>query len=194
MPLVDSRLKPGQWTQSRQGASGAHYDLRFQGSRFLALSRREQWPGIGKPWYWRRIYTAYANNRHPHGKMVLAAFEDLGIVGKLAVAKFIGGQHVRLTRVSLDGSYDSSEMSSDAEGVSIMAETVTVTEADLAAALRTMKDGDKPDGVDSAEGFATYLFNMLRRAPAPAGDLSVGGPDSGITADDSVDNTAANNG
>lgn len=196
MPLIDSRLKPGQWTQDRRGASGKYYVLRFHGTRFVAISRRDTGKGPhGWPYeYWRRIYTAYENNRHPHGKMVLSAFEDLGIVGKLAVANFIAGQHVRLTRVSLDGSYDSSELISDDEGETIMAETVTITEADLVSTLTAMKNGDQPEGVDTAEGFASHLFGKLRSIPAPAGDIGVGGPDAGITADDNVDNTAANNG
>lgn len=100
MPLIDVRLKPGQWQTEKIGKSGARYRLRYEGTRFYALSRLEEYPkAIGRPLYWRRIYTAYDNNRHPHGKLVLAAFADLGIASKIAVAGFIAGQHTRLTRV-----------------------------------------------------------------------------------------------
>jgi hypothetical protein len=100
VPLIDVRLRPGQWQIERRGASGARYRLRFQGSRFESISRLDEYKqGIGKPLYWRRMYTAYDNNRHPHGKLALTAFEDIGIRTKARVAEFISGQHARMTEL-----------------------------------------------------------------------------------------------
>lgn len=100
MPVIDTRLLPGQWRQERLGKSGRRYRLLFLGSRFRALSRMEQYDRApGKPWYWRRIYTAQDNNKHPHGKLSLSAFEDIGITSKIAVAEFIAGHHVQFRRV-----------------------------------------------------------------------------------------------
>lgn len=102
MPLIDARLKPGQWQIEKIGASGRRYRLRFQGTRFYALSRLEEWdkgPAWNRPLYWRRLYTAYDNNRHPHGKLVLEGFADLGITTKVAVAGFIAAQHTQIKGV-----------------------------------------------------------------------------------------------
>ncbi len=97
MALIDVRLKPGQWQIEKIGNSGRRYRLRFQGNRLLSLSRLEEYkPMPGAPLWWRRIYTAYANNRHPHGKLILNGFADLGITTKVAVAEFIAAEHVRL--------------------------------------------------------------------------------------------------
>lgn len=99
MPLIDCRLKPGQWRIEKIGASGKRYRLQFEGSRFQALSRLEEYkPMPNKPLYWRRIYTAYKNNRAPHGKLTVGGFEDIGIVGKTKIAAFIAGQHAQVVR------------------------------------------------------------------------------------------------
>lgn len=100
MPLIDARLKPGQWQIEKIGKSGMRYRLRFQGTRFYALSRLDKWtrgPAWNQPLYWRRVYTAYGNNKCPHGKLTVGGFEDIGIVGKLKIAAFIAGQHTQIT-------------------------------------------------------------------------------------------------
>lgn len=75
-----------------------------------------------------------------------------------------------------------------------MAETVTVTEADLVTAIKSLEGENKPEGADNTvESFASFLFSRLR-TNVDAGEVGVGGPDSGVTDDDNVDNTAANNG
>lgn len=75
-----------------------------------------------------------------------------------------------------------------------MAETITVTRAQLAAAIASAKDSGAEPKNEGAEGIADLIFDAALTATVPAGEIGVGGPDSGITGDDNVDNTAANNG
>ncbi len=75
-----------------------------------------------------------------------------------------------------------------------MAETITVTRAQLADAMNAAKESDARPKTDDALGIAGLIFDHVADGMIPAGEASMAGPDSGITGDDSVDNTAANNG